>query len=511
MNLFLNYYRDKSQERQNEIDACLRRNIESGLFAIHVFKEPETELPEFARHLPVIDCPPRLNFSEIFEAISKIGGPDDVNIVANADIYFDDTIRLAEEAQADEFYAITRYTVHSGGACTFYGKTMSQDAWIFRGTPRAELNHCVFQMGRPRCDSRLAFEARSAGYRVSNPSLSIKIYHLHCSGVRNYDFENRSDAVPGDILHLKPRTLEEIRAASEAPAFPFVSVIIPVYNDMQRLKICLDALRKQTYPGDKFEVIVADNGSKQDLSEIEKGYPFSRVIHEAAAGSYAARNSGIDAARGEVLAFTDSDCIPARGWLENAVRTLIESEGCGMVGGAIELFFQNSARLTPVELYEYTFAFPQRTYIEERHWGATANLVVYREVFETVGRFNTEYKSGGDQEWGKRVFKAGYKQVYCADSVVQHPARRTFREIRAKDTRVIGGWYIRHKHQRGLLPGAVVHIFLTAWGRFSALRAKAKPKGIRAKTKVTLVIVYLVYTRLCEAFRLWRGGEPKRA
>ena len=73
---------------------------------------------------------------------------------------------------------------------------------------------------------------------------------------------------------------------------PFVSVIIPVYNDSKRLQICLNALDNQTYPKDKYEVTAIDNGSDEEVSPLVSVYRQAKAIYEAKPGSYAARNKG---------------------------------------------------------------------------------------------------------------------------------------------------------------------------------------------------------------------------
>jgi glycosyltransferase involved in cell wall biosynthesis len=97
---------------------------------------------------------------------------------------------------------------------------------------------------------------------------------------------------------------------------PFVSVIIPVYNDVERLVLCLEALGKQTYARDRFEVVVVDNGSTSTIRPVVEAFPYCVAAFEAQPGSYAARNRGIAVSRGEIVCFTDADCVPSEGWIE---------------------------------------------------------------------------------------------------------------------------------------------------------------------------------------------------
>ena len=223
------------------------------------------------------------------------------------------------------------------------------------------------------------------------------------------------------------------------PTSSKVSVVIPVFNDGQRLEKCLEALEQQTYPRDCYELVVIDNASTEDIKSLVARFPKAHYCYEPRAGSYAARNKGLSVAVGEIIAFTDSDCIPAFNWIERGVATLREFPDCGLVGGAIKLFYRNPNRLTGVEIYESLKGFPQKKYIEEERFGATANVFTYRKTIDAVGQFNAELKSGGDSEWGKRVAAAGYCLHYADDVEVAHPARSTYTELYRKIVRVMSG------------------------------------------------------------------------
>src|SRR3990170_3006911 len=103
---------------------------------------------------------------------------------------------------------------------------------------------------------------------------------------------------------------------------PKISVIVPVYNDAQRIGKCIESLLQQTYPHEKYEVIIIDNGSTDETREVIKKYPVKLLIEDKIQSSYAARNKGIKNAKGEVIAFTDSDCIPGNDWIERGVANL---------------------------------------------------------------------------------------------------------------------------------------------------------------------------------------------
>lgn len=219
---------------------------------------------------------------------------------------------------------------------------------------------------------------------------------------------------------------------------PFVSVIIPVFNDSARLKLCLKALESQNYPAG-YEVVVVDNGSTENIAEVCKLFRHAIYAHESKPGSYAARNKGIAVAKAEVFAFTDGDCIPRQDWLKKGVERLMSLSDSGLVGGKVELFAKNPDKPTAIELHESVFAFRQQKTIEEQNYSVTANLFTCRSIFDEVGLFNERLKSGGDREWCNRAVAAGHSLVYADDVVINHPARSSFSAMRNKQLRLAGG------------------------------------------------------------------------
>lgn len=228
---------------------------------------------------------------------------------------------------------------------------------------------------------------------------------------------------------------------------PFVSVIIPVYNDAKRLEICLNALAKQTYSQELYEVVVVDNNSEENIASIAAKFSCVTLKTEIRKGSYAARNKGLATAKGEVIAFTDSDCIPAEDWIAKGVEQLRQNPECKYIAGKIELFYAKPNKPTVIEIYDSLNFLRQERYVRELNFGATANLFTYREVFDRVGLFNADLKSSGDREWGQRVYQFGYAQLYAEDVCVAHPARNKLKELQTKVARITQGLYCVDPHQ----------------------------------------------------------------
>ena len=223
----------------------------------------------------------------------------------------------------------------------------------------------------------------------------------------------------------------------------YVSVIIPVYNDPERIGTCLDVLIAQTYPRQFYEIIVADNGSTDGTPQIVQDYCdksgglVRMVVENEIQSSYAARNKAVEVARGDVLAFTDSDCIPEPNWIESGIQALLDQDAtCG--GGHIEFFFKDE-RPNIYEHFDAGRKLNQKAFIEKAGFAATANFFVRREMFDRYGKFRHDLISGGDYEFGRRLTSAGEKMIYISGAVVKHPARSTLRAILKKSRRVAEG------------------------------------------------------------------------
>jgi glycosyltransferase involved in cell wall biosynthesis len=197
------------------------------------------------------------------------------------------------------------------------------------------------------------------------------------------------------------------------------SIIVPVYNGERTIGTCLESLLDQTYPRERYEIIVVDNGSTDNTRELIKKYPVRMTLEDEIRGSYAARNAGIKNAEGEIFAFTDADCIADPNWIEEGVKHLIESKA-DLVGGKVEFVYN---RRSPAELYDSITNMQNEYEIKENKIAKTANLFVKPCVFEGIGLFPKNLISGGDVIWTQRATSNGYKLAYAEGAIVKHPAR----------------------------------------------------------------------------------------
>lgn len=286
-----------------------------------------------------------------------------------------------------------------------------------------------------------------------------------------------------------------------------VSVIIPVLDNQYGLDLLLDALASQSWNSRSLEVIVIDNGSKQPIEIREAHSGFTSLAKCDGRGAYAARNAGVAVANGEILAFTDADCIPDPTWVEQGVKALREGLGRRVVGGDVEL--QLSGNPTAIELYQCITGFSQRENICKRGFSATANLFVTRSQFEIVGWFDESLLSGGDREWCWRAAKCGFRIEYLASVRVITEPRKSIREAIKQARRVAGGRFmlkrgdVRHVSEKGLGPGR--RLFEAAFWIL-----KHPELSIRDRARVFAVASVLKGVQLLEECRLRMGFRPER-
>jgi GT2 family glycosyltransferase len=209
---------------------------------------------------------------------------------------------------------------------------------------------------------------------------------------------------------------------------PHVSVVIPHYNDLDRLALCLAALDQQTFPRANYEIVVADNRSSCGLDAVAALVAGrARVVDAPDPGAGPARNVGVEAARGVAIAFTDCDCIPEPDWLANGVGAMARGD---LVGGKMVVLVRDEANVSGAEAFERVFAFNNERYVVEENFSVTANLFCKRDDFFKIGRFRVGVSE--DIEWCWRAHAAGFTIVYAGDAIVGHPARETYADLLKK-------------------------------------------------------------------------------
>ena len=175
MNLFINWFDHHDNQRAKELEFCRDMN----------------ESNEHIKNIVIVNEGKRATYNQLFQATYDY--PHDINIIANLDIFFDDTLKDANKIGDKMCFALSRWE-YNGGALKLHGGgnplrlAWSQDVWIFRGQAPmvGRYRNYEFGMGVPGCDNVLAYQLKENGYQLRNPCYSIKAIHVHATESRDY-------------------------------------------------------------------------------------------------------------------------------------------------------------------------------------------------------------------------------------------------------------------------------------------------------------------------------------
>jgi glycosyltransferase involved in cell wall biosynthesis len=213
---------------------------------------------------------------------------------------------------------------------------------------------------------------------------------------------------------------ESEMAPGNAPA---ATVIVPTYNRPARLSRCLEGLARQDAGRAVFEVMVVDDGGADPLDAVVEPFRAQldvRLLRQANAGPAAARNAGAAAARGQLLAFTDDDCIPAPDWLTQLMRTH-ERFPTGLIGGAtVNALSSNMLSEASQELVSYLYAYNDATSGQPAFFTSN-NMALARDAF-LAGPFDTSFRlaAGEDREFCDRWLATGRTMHFAPEAVIMH-------------------------------------------------------------------------------------------
>jgi glycosyltransferase involved in cell wall biosynthesis len=221
-----------------------------------------------------------------------------------------------------------------------------------------------------------------------------------------------------------------------------ISVIIPVFQDKEGLIDTVNSLIAQDFPKDRYEIIIADNnskdGTKQTVTALQKQYPgLIKVVHQdQIQSSYATRNAGVKEAKGSICCFIDADMKAKADYLANVSSHFNKNEELMYLGCNITILGNGN---TISAKMNRKYGFKIKEYFKKSNFVVTACLSVRKKIFEQIGYFDDRLESGGDKEFGQRVYAAGFKQHYDHDLSLYHPSRPTYTSMLRKYKRIARG------------------------------------------------------------------------
>ncbi len=199
---------------------------------------------------------------------------------------------------------------------------------------------------------------------------------------------------------------------------PSVSVVVPAYNCEKIIAQVLQSIKNQDVLAE-VEIVIVDDGSTDKTGDIVKSFSDVRYIRQENAGPAAARNRGFKETHGDIVFFTDSDCLPQKDWISTAMPHFAESN-IAVVAGTYGIANENSwlARYIYLEIrYRHDKLLP----IYPKSFGSY-NFGIKRNVFQDLNGFNTTYRhaSGEDNDLSYRLLNAGHKIFFERNSCVRH-------------------------------------------------------------------------------------------
>lgn len=199
-----------------------------------------------------------------------------------------------------------------------------------------------------------------------------------------------------------------------------VSIVIPVFNDQDHLKSCLDSVAAQTIQPD--EVIVVDNNCSDDSIKIAKQYPFVRVISEKKQSVLYARNTGLSAAKGDVVGRIDADTLLEPDWVEQVKRIFTREDVAAATG---PMFFYDMP-LSPQNIaLDHMFKGPLAKYDKKFSFLAGNNMAIRASAWQAVKAKVCDDKTiHEDIDLAIHLNRANLKVVYDPDLRAGMSARR---------------------------------------------------------------------------------------
>ena len=230
---------------------------------------------------------------------------------------------------------------------------------------------------------------------------------------------------------------------------PFCSVIVPTRGRPDQLRDCLESLAQLEHPRERYEVIVVDDGG----SLVPATYvdAFSErldlmMLSQRRSGPAAARNAGAAKARGQLLAFTDDDCLPDRPWLAQLVAAFEENPQTGVGGHTVNSLTDNPYAAASQLVIDVGYGHHNVRGGDARFL-TTNNLAVPAAGFRDVGGFDVRFRTSEDRDFCARWVAHGLRLAYVPDAIVRHAHRLTFGGFIRQNFAYGRGAYLFHREQ----------------------------------------------------------------
>jgi glycosyltransferase involved in cell wall biosynthesis len=240
------------------------------------------------------------------------------------------------------------------------------------------------------------------------------------------------------------------------------SVVVPTYNRAPLLEKCLAALVRQGYAD--YEIIVIDDGSSDSTERVVDRFDKVRYLRQENKGPAAARNAGVAASQGQIIAFTDDDCIVPDDWIERLADGYKRFPDAAGVGGYMEAP-EETIRNNVFARYEQYVSQARYGVGPDEYFGGfecpaggTNNMSYAREIFEETGGFDEGFPvaAGEDADFKWRVCQKGNKLLYIPVKATHLQSYDLINFVRQSRRHGVGAVYFERKHHRGMRPFRII-------------------------------------------------------
>jgi hypothetical protein len=215
--LFTSWYKSN---RDAENEECLKRNIENDLInKIYLLSEDDKEVIQNDK-IVCIRLNHRPHYNDFFNTANDFN--PDISIIANSDIYFNETLKKLETLKEEKCYALSRWD-NIEERLQLFNRMDSQDAWIFKGKIKDVNSN--FEIGRLGCDNRIAYELNKAGYLLRNPCYDIQACHLHAGNNGDNSIHSGQITIPPPYMYVSPDIIR-----------PFITILTRHFETENRKK-----------------------------------------------------------------------------------------------------------------------------------------------------------------------------------------------------------------------------------------------------------------------------------
>ncbi len=206
---------------------------------------------------------------------------------------------------------------------------------------------------------------------------------------------------------------------------PFISIIIPVHNRPDEIRACLKSLVRLDYPSEKVEIIIVDDASTDHTTEVIKEFDVKLISLKHNKKASFCRNLAAQKAKGDILAFIDSDCISDPLWLSELIPAF-KDPAIGAVGGQVDSFFHTS----DLDKYEQVMSslimgtHAKRSKKDDNFFYVpSCNLLVKQDLFLEINGFKEELVVGEDVDLCWRLQDAGHHVEFRPNGRIFHKHR----------------------------------------------------------------------------------------